>query len=167
MNIQTSISLFFAIFISSCHEGKKNADSKIYGVWKSDQDQSYESMLVNTSFSEKKKAAFKANFGKTQLTFLRDGICETYRPSYKVPMGGGNFFTSEESKKESKFEVVGETDNQIVMKFEDVDSGVKPEFSIYYLTFHIKDDDTISLSQDGGRLPLGLPGREYFKRVKK
>ena len=155
------------LVLSSCEKPVTvDSDSRIYGVWKSEQERSYESMVEYAEYNDIKKAAFKAGFGKTVMTFTREGKCIIFKPSYEMPIGDGKTFTCKEVNSEVGFNILATSADQVVLKFKVDEDAPRALRDYEFWTIFIEDDDTISVPHNSRVANMSLPGREYFKRQK-
>lgn len=150
----TTISIF-AVCLVSC----KEQDSKIYGTWQSDGERTWTYLEERTHLSAKQRVSLKSFFGNTSITYNPDGTGMIDQQAFTMDVLDGEPVGMEAHSEEFTFEVVGESEAQVVIR---ITSDLPLMEGYPYAVMRFENDDTYSVSLSDSISEI--PGREFFKR---
>ena len=140
----------------------KEHASKLYGSWSSDADATKAYLTSYAVLNEYQKKAFPMLFGRAVITFMPNGTGKMKMSAAKIPKKDGGELDLPATEISFKFEILGETDSQVVIKSTS-EQPLFVDFPFAILKFH--DTNTYSVLLSDGVTEIN--GREFFKRVEK
>lgn len=151
--------LALTMMLASC-AGEQT--SKLYGSWSSDAAATKDYLTNHALLNEYQKKAFPRLFGGAVVTFRPDGSGVMTMGAVRIPKKDGGELDLAATEKKFRFEILGETASQIVIKFTS-DESLFADFPFSLIKFH--DANTYSVMLSDGITEIN--GREFFKRVEK
>jgi hypothetical protein len=136
--------------------------SRLYGSWSSDAAATDAYLKNHSLLSEYHKKALPMLFGRTVITFNFDGTGVAKTNAARIPKKDGGVLELEAREIKFKFEILGETASQIVIKSIS-DNPLFTDFPFSIIKLH--DANTYSIMLSDGITDIN--GREFFKRVGK
>lgn len=136
--------------------------SKLYGAWSSDAVATKAYLTTHAVLDEYQKKAVPMLFGRAVVTFSQDGTGIMKMSAGRIPKKDGGELELAATEINFKFEILGETDSQIVIK----STSDEPFFDDFpFAILKIHDANTYSVMLSDGITEIN--GREFFKRVEK
>ena len=154
--------LMFSFALASCKgvvESRK--ESKLYGTWRSDSNATIEYLTEFAKLTKLQEKALFSLFGHTTIVFSRDGTGYLETAAWVMENADGEDVEIPEGTVSFTFEILGESDSQIVLRTTSED-GMFEDSPFAVLKFEEPDTYSVSLS-DG---ISSINGREFFKRSK-
>lgn len=136
--------------------------STLYGSWSSDASATKDYLTKHALLNEYQKKAFPMLFGRAVVTFRPDGTGVMKMGAVRIPKKDGGELDMATTEIKFKFEILGETASQIVIK----STSDEPLFADFpFSLIKIHDANTYSIMLSDGITDIN--GREFFKRVTK
>ena len=158
MRFVSHISMAASLMVS-CYAEEKS--SKIYGTWISDREATSEYLLKHAKLDDYQKMVLPIIFGRMEVTYREDGTGTAILKAARIPKRGGGEIHLEQTSIDFTFEIVGESEFQVVTKLTS-GNGIMASYPFSLTRFH--DRDTTSAAFSDGI--TNTNGREFFKRVK-
>lgn len=136
--------------------------SKLYGSWSSDAVATKAYLTSHALLNEYQKKAIPMLFGRAVFTFRPDGTGIMKMSAVRIPKKDGGELELAATEINFKFEIIGETDSQIVIKSSS-DEPVFDDFPFALLKLHDANTYSVMLSDSNTE----INGREFFKRIEK
>jgi hypothetical protein len=154
---------YFLIILASLHAVcAEKKTSKLYGSWSSDAIATKEYLTSYAVLNEYEKKAFPMLFGRAVITFNPNGTGTMKMSAAKIPKMDGGELELAATEVSFKFEILGETDSQIVIK----STSEEPLFADFpFSILKLHDANTYSVMLSDGITEIN--GREFLKRVEK
>jgi hypothetical protein len=154
---------YFLIILVSLHAVcAEEKTSKLYGSWSSDAIATKAYLTSYAVLNEYEKKAFPMLFGRAVITFNPNGTGTMKMGAAKIPKKDGGELELAATEISFKFEILGETDSQIVIK----STSEEPLFADFpFSILKLHDANTYSVMLSDGITEIN--GREFFKRVEK
>ncbi|WP_156817219.1 hypothetical protein [Rubritalea marina] len=150
----TTISIF-AVCLISCEE----QHSKIYGTWESDGERTWTYLEERTNLSAKQRVTLKSLFGNASITYNPDGTGMLDQQAFTMDVLDAESLEMEAYSQEFTFEVVGESEAQVVIR---ITSDLPLVEDYPYAVMRFENNDTYSVSLCDSISEIA--GREFFKR---
>lgn len=153
---------FFALFLvcGSLLLPSIQAESKVYGVWKSDIEKTMQYLREKAKVPEDKLPNLEKFFGDSEVRFHRDGTGSFTMGAREYTKADGTVVAVEASRTEFKFKILGESECQVVIQSV---SGDMFDSNFPFSLFKFTDQDSYSVNLSDSYSEV--PGREFFRRV--
>jgi hypothetical protein len=159
MNMIRQLLIALTTVLAACAGEQKSA---LYGSWSSDASATKDYLTKHALLNEYQKKAFPMLFGRAVITFRPDGTGVMKLGAVRIPKKDGGELDMAATEIKFKFEILGETASQIVIK----SISEEPLFADFpFSLIKVHDANTYSVMLSDGITEIN--GREFFKRVER